>query len=101
MRCSVHYLECEEHFFPVENITCQHPQSAPPQVHGEDLSVALSEGFPGPGNLARHDLVAHVHQDRVHPREDQWGAGPEPEEADQRGDHDGGRLTGTRRSGGT
>ena len=83
MRCSVHYLEGEEHFFLIKNITGQHPETATPQVHGEDLSVALSEGFPGPGKLAAHDLVAHVDQDRVHPGEDQRRAGPEPEQADE------------------
>ena len=95
MRCSVHHLEGEEHFFLIKNITGQHPETTTPQVHGEDLSVALSEGFPSPGNLARHDLVAHVHQDRVHPREDQWRARPEPEQADQMF---GGQRSGGRRS---
>ena len=83
MRCSVHHLEGEEHFFLIKNITGQHPETTTPQVHGEDLSVALSEGFPSPGDLAGHDLVAHVHQDGVHPGKDQWRAGPEPEATDQ------------------
>ena len=60
------YLERQEHFLPVEKVTGGHPQAAAPQVHGEDLGVALGEGFPGPGDLAGHDLVAHVHQYGVH-----------------------------------
>ena len=70
-------LKSQEHFLLVENETGEDPETAAPQVHGQYLSVTLCEGFPRPGEHPGHDLVTHVHQYRVHPREYEGGARPE------------------------
>ena len=69
-RISAAASDFPKHLLLIENVGDEHPESSGDCVLNEMLLVRLAVSQPPPeGEVVGEDLVAHVHQDRVHA----WG----------------------------